>query len=158
MSDSVSIIGNMSDPHFRRQVLQAINGAQGVWRVELCRYRPRRTDRQNRWYHPCFVHPFAELLKEVGYECPDHHDAAHEYLKAQFLKTRTFLPDGTQIVRVRSTKELSTVEFNDYLDDCARWLAQHCGIVVPEPNIYHEPLTGKERQQIAAQGETAHTN
>lgn len=152
MSERFSIIDDLSKPELKSRLVKQIWALQGIWRVEACRYRPRRSDRQNRWYHPCFVAPFAEYLLEQGNQFASPHEAAHGILKREFLTVRV-ADKRTGVVReyVRSTTELTTLEFNRYLDECAELLARECGIIVPEPNIYHEPVEArKESRELSA--------
>lgn len=145
MSERISIIDDLSNARVKARLIAAIGGMQGTWRVEMCRYRPRRTDRQNRYYWPCFVKPFADYLVEQGNEFDDAEDSAHEILKREFLSsTVTDRKSGQVFTFQRSTTKLTTVEFNAYLDRCARMLAEECGIVVPEPNVFHEPPDREE--------------
>lgn len=142
MRERFNIIDDMSNPRIKSRVIAQIGALQGIWRVELCRYRPRRTDRQARYYFPCFCSPFGEYLKEQGNDFADAKDAAHEILKARFLKVQIFDKEtGQRFVFVRSTTSLNTVEFNEYLDKCAAMLASECSIIVPEPSIYREPVS-----------------
>ena len=139
MSDKISIIDDFSNSRIKSRAIAQVGALQGTWRMELCRYRPRRSDRQNRYYWPCFVAPFAEYLKEQGNEFDDFEYAAHEILKAAFLKVQTFdKRTGKRRVFVQSTTKLNTAEFNEYLDKCAAMLASECGIIVPEPSVYRE--------------------
>jgi hypothetical protein len=135
---STEMIVNLDHPHEQRNLLNTIRAMRGTIRVSFCQHRPRRSDRQNKFYWPCFVQPFAEFLREQGEILTD--EEAHELLKAKFLRRtvvdrRTGQPVG---VAIRSTTDLNTAEFNEYLDRCAYWLADMFGIVVPEPDTYRE--------------------
>jgi hypothetical protein len=110
---------------------------KGSIRIEIMEHRPRRTDRQNRYYWPCFVQPLAEFLREQGDLTED--EEAHELIKAKFLrKTIVNKKTGEVMEYVGSTTDLTTKEFNEYLNRVAFWLADMFGIVVPDPNVYHE--------------------
>lgn len=110
---------------------------KGAIRIEIMEHRPRRTDRQNRYYWPCFVQPLADFLREQGDLTED--EEAHELIKAKFLrKTIVNKKTGEVMEYVGSTTDLTTKEFNEYLDRVAFWLADMFGIVVPDPNVYHE--------------------
>ena len=112
--------------------IDGIRRLDGRWRVEWVRYRPRRSDRQNRYYWPCFVEPFADHL---GVE-PDQ---AHLILKAKFLRKEIIDKEtGERFVFVLRSSKLSTSDFNEYLDNCAQFLAELL-IFVPEANVYREP-------------------
>lgn len=146
MSDEFSIL-IPKDPlkcgEAKRDLLRRFTGwlnscKPGLWRIEICQHRQRRTDRQNRYYWPCFVAPFAKWLTENWGENYTA-EQAHEILKARFLTVEKVDPNtGELFTFIRSTTDLDTVEFNRYLDQCGEFLATYCGFVVPEPSEYHE--------------------
>lgn len=129
---------DMSDPAQKIRLINAIRAMRGKHRVTVIRWHPRRTDRQNRYYWPCFVAPLAEFLAEQGQPFTD--EAAHQLMAAKFLAVSVIDHTTGELLgaRVRSTTDLSTAEFNLYLDQCAAWLSDMFGIVVPEPTIYRE--------------------
>lgn len=133
---ATEIVLDMSCPAQKRLLLEQIRGLSGMHRITLTAYRPRRSDRQNRYYWPCFVQPFADYLRAQGDAYTD--EQAHEIFKSRFLPTTTIDKNtGELLERVRSTTELDTVEFNEYLDRVGVWLAGF-GIIVPEPTLYRE--------------------
>jgi len=108
-------------------------------RVQITAYRPRRSDRQNRYYWPCFVEPFADYLSKEAGELVEQ-EQAHEILKARFLKRQIIdKASGERFVHVASSAALDTGQFNEYLDKCAALLAT-LGIYVPEPDTYRERI------------------
>jgi hypothetical protein len=134
----MELIANMSKPEEKRRVLNLINPLQGPHRIEVVRHRPRRTDRQNRYYWPCFVHPFGEYLREQG-STHFTDDMAHEVLKRMFLTvTEIDRATGRTLERTRSSTELTTEEFNVYLEQVAAFLATDCGFAVADPTEYRE--------------------
>lgn len=123
----------------RQMILDKLKELRGRQRVSITKYRPRRSDRQNRYYFPCFVKVFGEYLREQGNDHVSDEDV-HEFFKAKFL-TRTFAdPKTGKLYNLPvSTTTLTTTEFNEYLDKIAAFLAMDFGIVVPEPSVYREP-------------------
>ena len=138
MSDTVERVIDFDKPTERARVAAGVQKLRGRWRLMFVRFRPRRSDRQNRYYWPCFVDPYARLLTEYAGETilPDE---AHDDLKRRFLLRRVANRETGEVIieTARSTTKLTTVEFNHYLDQCAAFLAS-IGIVVPEPSEYHE--------------------
>jgi uracil phosphoribosyltransferase len=66
---------------------------------------------------------------------------AHAVLKEMFLKTTVIdQQTGRELTYIRSSTDLNTVEFNEYLDRIAEFLATECGFVVPEPDAYREAV------------------
>ena len=73
------------------------------------------------------------LSTELGYT----KNEIHEILKAMFLSEVKFLKtkEGVSEVRIpRSTTELTTVEFENYLSDIREWSSIELGLFIPEPN------------------------
>jgi hypothetical protein len=83
-----------------------------------------RTLQQNRYYWGVVVQTLFED-GEFGYETPEE---IHEALKWRFLKVAGKGPLDT----VKSTTELSTVEFKGYVERIQRW-ATEWDIVIPDP-------------------------
>ena len=134
---SLSLVIDFNEEPDRAKLWRAMRGLRGRHRVEVALYRPRRSDRQNRFYWPAFVQPFAAFLREQG-EGVTENDA-HEILKMRFLrKTIVDEKTGEAMDYVGSTTTLTTSEFNEYLDRCAAWLADMFGFIFPDPYEYHE--------------------
>ena len=93
----------------------------GIWDVIIKRPEKIRSDPQNRYYWGIIV---KMLGAELGYE----KNEIHEALKWKFLQIPGKLPT------VKSTTKLSTVEFNDYIDEIVRWAAIDLGVVLPDPD------------------------
>jgi hypothetical protein len=131
----MNIVVDFAKPAEKQAVLQFVRGLAGPHRVEIVKYRARRTDTQNRYYWPCVVQPFADFLRGQGETITD--EQAHDLMKAKFL-TVTVTNSGTGEVigdRVRSTTELNVEEFSEYLEKCIAWLADMFGIECPIPGV-----------------------
>ena len=130
----LDIIIDFDDEKERAMLYSKMRGLRGKNRITIAKYRRRRTDRQNRFYWPAFVEPFAQFLRDQGE--PITNEMAHEMLKLKFL--RVVVPDAKagDLECSRSTTTLTTDEFNEYLDRCSQWLNEMFGIVTPEPAIY----------------------
>ena len=130
---------NFDDPRERGRVAAGVQKLRGRWRLSFTRYRPRRSDWQNRYYHPCFCEPYAAYLSDQTGE-PVSREQAHEDLKRRFLR-KPLIDKNTGVLlgeTTGSSAALNTAEFNEYLDQCAAFLATECNIIVPEPDEYHE--------------------
>lgn len=121
----------------KRLVLRRIGTLSGLWRIELVRYRARRTDAQNRYYFGVLVTAFADYLSEQDYEITTR-EHAHELIKGKFLIVDVVHPTTGESIgrRVRSTTELSVEEFSEYIDRCRAWLLDFFGIIVPDPEPF----------------------
>jgi hypothetical protein len=95
--------------------------------VEVVLRLPQKksTGPQRRYYWPVIV---GMICEAAGYG-PEHAEAIHEFLKGMFLQdTSGPLPI------TRSTEALTTVEREEYHDNCRRWAAEFLGIYIPLPN------------------------
>ena len=119
----------------RSMLWSQMRSLRGKHRISVKQYREKRTDRQNRFYWPCFVVPFGRFLREQGELITD--DDAHEMLKLKFLRIVVQDAKAGDLECTRSTTALTKEEFNDYLDRCSQWLNEMFGIVTPEPEVYH---------------------
>lgn len=99
-----------------------------------------RSDNQNGYLwsvvYPCV---WAGLVG-VGYDLEKGDlETVHEWCKKEFLPTRKMKKRevknswGEFITLPLSTKQLSTVEFNEYLERIAQFSAEMLGTVIPEP-------------------------
>jgi len=86
--------------------------------------RKARTTRENAYYWGVVIKVLSE---EWGY----WEDEVHDLLREQFLKVH---PDDGKPAYIKSTKRLSTVEFEDYLANIRMWASSEHGIFVPLPN------------------------
>ena len=86
----------------------------------LRRYRRRRSMPQNAWYWGCVIPVLAE---HCGYDAEEMHEA----LKWRFLKKH----EGP-LPTVRSTADLDTAEFSEYIEQVRR-LAAEIGCAIPSP-------------------------
>jgi hypothetical protein len=150
-----------------QQTQLVVNGLRNLkpgkrYRLEIVEDRPRRSDRQNRYYWPCIVVPFAEWLTEQYGETKTQ-ETAHEVLKDTFLRTPIcdelgdvpFDVMGNPPMRTRSTTELDTGEFAKYVDDCRQLLHDLCKIETfdPDPDydlkpkrVTHKRIASSEHQ------------
>ena len=131
------------------RAIRIMQGMRGVRRISIMQFRPRRSDRQNRYYWPCFVNELGKYLREQGQPITD--EEAHELLKVKFLRRPVYSPSTGELLgyAIRSTTDLTTAEFNSYLDHCAAWLLDMFGIVVPDPSEYHEKEGAEHASRVA---------
>ena len=91
--------------------------------VELTVYkrRKRRSKSQNQYVWGIVYEVISE---STGYTT----DEVHEAMKMLFLRVhRDGLPDT-----VRSTSDLTTAEFSDYVDKIKRWASEKLGCYIPD--------------------------
>lgn len=101
--------------------------------VEICirKKKKYRSFLQNRYYWGLVIPVVRASLHDVGVEFGNQ--TTHEMLKLRFLKEDLHVRDGEFISRIKSTKELSTSEFMDYIAQIQRWASEFLGCVIPDP-------------------------
>ncbi len=143
MHEHIIDLNNISQ---RSTFIELLRQLRGMYRITVVQYRPRRSDRQNRYYWPCFVASFGQFLRDQGESITDLQ--AHEMLKHKFLR-RTFIDTNREPHDyTQSTGDLNTSEFNEYLDNCAAWLADTFGIVVPNADEYREQDSAERGRRV----------
>lgn len=94
--------------------------------------KKNRSGNQNRYYWSVVI----ELISEhTGFT----REEIHEILKHKFLRRTIWIPhnaDGVKEMNViaRSTTDLTTKEFEEFLSSIRGWAAICLGISIPEPN------------------------
>ena len=104
---------------------EQLNSLAGqIVEVTIGKQRKKRSLNQNGYYHGVVV----EILgRHLGYT-PDE---MHHALRGEFLK----IPGDYVLPKSRSTTDLSTVEFEDYLTQIREWAAQlPSPCYIPLPN------------------------
>jgi hypothetical protein len=124
---------DFDDPGQSRMIFTYMRSLHGAHRIEVKKYRPRRSDRANRFYWVAIVWPFAEWLSETYGEKVTEDDA-HYLLKKTFL-TRKMKSEktGRTVELVGSSAALDTEAFGEYVEKCIRLLAEYCDITVQTP-------------------------
>jgi hypothetical protein len=73
-------------------------------------------------------------LIDQGFDNFRNDESVHELLKYRFLKVDESNPDGLFVERIKSTTELSTSQFMDYIAEIQRWASEFLNVYIPEPN------------------------
>jgi len=114
-------------------VLPALGKLEGWnFRIEFW-HGKRRSNRQNRYYYGVILPRIHQMMVEAGNtvgleEC-------HEFLKKDVGKLVVILtlPDGGESAVVRSSADLTTAEWEDFMMACRVWAAEW-GLDIPPPN------------------------
>lgn len=112
----------------RKKLAKELKGSFAGMSIEILIHRKKkhRSVQQNRTYWLyCTM-----LSEETGFT----KDEIHAVLKQKFLKTEKVHEDSGQVFEyVRSTSELSTVEFMDYIAQIQQFAAEDLNVVLPDP-------------------------
>ena len=131
-----SVIGTVKDGVFsgNRKALSNILKQYEGKRVQITitKAKKERSNQQNRHYWGVVIPILMSALKDLGniYTAEQMHDI----LKYKFLKSDKHIKDGEFITEIKSTTELSTTEFMDYIADIQQWSADFFGVEIPNPN------------------------
>lgn len=96
--------------------------------VKIDRLKKKRSPMQNAYYWAVIVPIFAGYM---GYSKSEY-EIVHGILKEMFLRTIE-TKNGVEYARVKSTSELSTMEFVEFIQDLQRFGAEQ-GLNIPDPN------------------------
>ena len=94
--------------------------------IRIERFRPHRSNAQNRFWHGVVIPAFAD---HCGYEFNEMKDALALELIPVTIRTRA----GQEVTVPGHTSDLNTKEFNDLIERAQR-LGATMGIYIPDPN------------------------
>lgn len=110
-----------------------LNHQNEIISIEL-KLNKKRSNPQNRYYWGVVLPLIQQGINNLGNEFTI--DDTHDYLKAEFNTKDVIIVDELKTIP-QSTANLTTEEFNTYIEKCVRFAAEMIGIIIPEPN---EPL------------------
>lgn len=101
--------------------------------VVIKEVKRRRSSNQNGYYFGCVIPPIVAMLRAYGNDVDA--DDVHDYLKQEVGKLNRIvvLPDGEVKKVLGSTRNLTTLEFEAYLEKCRAFAAEH-GVEIKLPN------------------------
>ena len=106
--------------------------------ITIERKRKKRSLNQNHFYWGVVIPHVRYILESYGNEVDD--DETHSFLKQHVGKLRTSVigGKGNRLDVLKSSAQLTTAEFEEYILKVRAWSATE-GVQIPEPN---EHLTG----------------
>ncbi len=118
----------------KRKLWAAMKHLKGKQRVEICRYRPRRSDKANAYYWSCVMPAAAQGLTESQGETFDC-ETAHEFFKSLFLSRPVVNKATGELIAniVGSSAVLDTARFTEYVEQVRTWCAEYLGVLIPDP-------------------------
>lgn len=108
-----------------------------VWKtikVEVKQYGENRTNQQNRYL-------WWVVYKIISDELWYNENEVHDLFKAKYLRVDKYIEKDWKkinIPRIRSTTDLNTKEFKEYIDKIRDFVSINLWIYVPEANEYEE--------------------
>lgn len=92
-----------------------------------------RSSPQNRYFHS-ILKIIREGLRDAGFNEFRTDEQVKDLIKYKFLIVTETNEQGEFIGRVKSTTELSTSEFMDFIAEIQIWATEFLNIYIPEPN------------------------
>lgn len=123
-----------------RNELQRLSGRE----VEIVIIpRPKRSLNQNAYYWGTIVYMIWTELKGRGLQASDLSERTgnllrndvHDYLRSMFAAREKFniLTEEVDIELI-STKDMTSIEFTNYVELIRQWAAEELGLAIPDPN------------------------
>lgn len=115
-----------------KEAISAFENKEIVIRIE--RKKKRRSNPQNAFYWGVCLPLMQQALKESG-NLMIINDV-HELLKLRFLKETILTNEqtGEIVERIKSTTELTTSGFMDYISEITIFASEYFGVQIPQPN------------------------
>jgi hypothetical protein len=121
-----------------RQQLLSLVGQSVI--IEISKKRKQRSVVQNGYYWGVVVQFFKDGALDMWGEHLDS-EQCHEYLKTNCNYKELINTNTGEVTKMpQSTKDTNTLEFEEYLDRCRKFIYEYFNIVVPLPNEQAELL------------------
>lgn len=114
----------IDSPYRLKELWQYLSSKKAPYVIEVCQPYKQRSTTQNRLYWAWL----GCISADTGY----HVDDLHEMFKREFLEDEEVHVLGKTLVRPRSTKSLSNLEFTEYLNAIKKQ-AMEIGVWLPSP-------------------------
>ena len=105
--------------------------------------RPKRTLNQNAYYWGTIVYMIWTELKGRGLQASDLstrtgdllRNDVHDFLRSMFAQREKFniVTEEVEIETI-STKDMTSIEFTNYVERIRQWAAEELGLEIPDPN------------------------
>jgi hypothetical protein len=102
--------------------------------IKIEKAKKKRSNPQNSYYWGVIIPIIQNCLKDSGNLLSN--DNTHELLRLKFLKITILANEDTGefIERIKSTTELTTSQFMDYIAEIQQFAAEYFGVTIPNPN------------------------
>jgi hypothetical protein len=102
--------------------------------ITIEKAKKQRSNCQNAYYWGIVIVILKSCLKSTGNNLSDND--VHDLLRLKFLKETISIKEetGEVIERVKSTTELTTTQFMDYIAEIQQFSAEYFDVIIPDPN------------------------
>lgn len=134
----VQITSNVINGNLKRnrsEILETIKSFEG--RDVLITFekpKKKRSNNQNSYYWGIVIVLIKSALKDTGNNL--NTNDVHDLLRLKFLKETISIKEetGEIIERVKSTTELTTSQFMEYIAEIQQFAAEYFDVIIPDPN------------------------
>lgn len=124
--------GQITNKSVVRKMFEALQEGRYKLTVEKSN---KRSLNQNDYYWMILTDYVQPALYSEGWREIKTKDDAHDFVRSLFLKVKIINEvTGDTIERIKSTTELTTVQFNEYLEEIWQWSSEYLSIAIPSPN------------------------
>lgn len=119
----------------RNLLIDAIQSFEGKEiTITIEKAKKQRSNCQNAYYWGIVIVILKSCLKSTGNNLSDND--VHDLLRLKFLKETISIKEetGEVIERVKSTTELTTTQFMDYIAEIQQFSAEYFDVIIPDPN------------------------
>jgi hypothetical protein len=134
----VQITSNVINGNLKRnrsQILETIKSFEGKdVLITFEKPKKKRSNNQNSYYWGIVIVLIKSALKDTGNNL--NTNDVHDLLRLKFLKETISIKEetGEVIERVKSTTELTTSQFMDYIAEIQQFAAEYFDVIIPDPN------------------------
>ena len=134
----ITIRSNVNGGNLKRNrnlIIDAIKSFEGNdILITFEKPKKKRSNPQNAFYYGVIIPIVQNCLREAGHIMTN--ESTHDLIKLKFLKEIILTNEetGEIVERVKSTTELSTSQFMDFVAEINIFTNEYFGVVIPSPN------------------------
>ena len=118
----------------RNELSKALTQFEGMdIHISIEKAKKTRSTPQNAYYHGCVIPLIRMGLKDTTGDTYSN-EQVHDLMKTRFLCLDVHLRDGEFMQAIRSTTELSTFDFEEYMENCRAFALEFLGVTIALPN------------------------
>ena len=124
----MDLITNFDLVSSKQKLFDVLKMMKGTKLIKIEKYSKKRSNPQNRYYHGCVLKYLSET---TGFTVAE----MHEVLKSKFLPyERANRATGQMVQFGRSTTELNTLQYEEFLEQVRIWAINELDCYIPLPN------------------------
>lgn len=134
----ITIRSNVNNGNLKRNrnlIIDAIRSFEGKdVLITFEKPKKKRSNPQNAFYYGVIIPIVQNALRDAGYIMTN--EATHDLIKLKFLKEVILTNEdtGEVVERVKSTTELSTSQFMDFVAEISIFTNEYFGVIIPSQN------------------------